>query len=188
MCTVVEFDKLQKGLAKADAIVQREGIPRFYIRSFIALEDAMNNALDDKEAIKKMNPSTSKAFNAMKQKIKKESKLREVEIAKFKEVISSVLRDELWVMNLINLVLQDPVDELDSADEADELAEQKAAAAAAAIPKKNVTIHVPEDGDGFMEVGKGGRVVGDITQVDVFEKLEIVMDARGKKVCRCTRS
>lgn len=89
---------------------------------------------------------------------------------------------------IINRVSQDPVDELDSADEADELAEQKAAAAAAAIPKKNVTIHLPEDGDGFMEVGKGGRVIGDITQVDVFEKLEIVMDARGKKVLRRTRS
>lgn len=77
---------MQKGIARADAIVQREGFPRFYIRAFIALEDVMNHALDDKEAIKKMNPSTSKAFNAMKQKIKKESKLREVEIAKFKKV------------------------------------------------------------------------------------------------------
>ena len=36
------------------------------------------------EKIKKMNPSTSKAFNAMKQKIKKEAKLRETDIEKFK--------------------------------------------------------------------------------------------------------
>ncbi len=69
---------------------------------------------------------------------------------------------------------------MDSADEADELAEQRAAALAA--PKKNVTIHAPENLDGFVEVGKGGKAVGDLSEVDVFEKLAFVMDARGKKV------
>jgi translation initiation factor 3 subunit C len=73
-----------------------------------------------------------------------------------------------------------PVDELDSADEADELAEKRASELA---PTKKVTIQAPgdEDLDGFTEVGKGGKVVEDIN-VDVFEKLELVAEARGKKV------
>ncbi|KAJ3334681.1 Eukaryotic translation initiation factor 3 subunit C, partial [Kappamyces sp. JEL0680] len=159
-CSCIEFDKIQKGLAKADAIVQREGIPRFYVRNFIHMEDIMNDALGDKERIKKMNPSTSKAFNAMKQKIKKESKLREADIQKFKA---------------------NPIDELDSADEADELAEQRAAAMEK--PKKAVSQQPPsdQDDDNFVEVGKGGKAIIDQSNVNVFEKLAQVLEARGKK-------
>jgi hypothetical protein len=71
------------------------------------------------------------------------------------------------------------VDELDSADEADELAEQKAAQMSA--PRK-VTIKEPEESDDdFVEVGKKGKAMH-TSDVNVFDKLEAVLDARGKKV------
>ena len=157
----LEFDKLQKGLAKSDAMVQREGIPRFYIRALTQLEDGMNQAAQDKEALKKMNSSTAKAYNSMKQKMKKEQKSRAGDMEKFRK---------------------DPVDELDSADEADELAEKRAAELAPVA--KKVTIMEPEDDnqDGFQAVGKGGKVIEEDINIDVFEKLELVAEARGKKV------
>lgn len=49
---------------------------------------------------------------------------------------------------------------------------------------KKVTIHAPEDLDDldFVEVGKGGKAVVEAIIVNVFEKLDIIFEARGKKV------
>src|SRR4051812_8766533 len=96
MQLMIEFDKLQRGLLKADSIIKQEGVPRFYIRTFCDLEDHVNSAAQDKDSIKKMNSSTSKAFNTMKQKIKKEQKLKEKDIEKFRAVGSFGNSRILW--------------------------------------------------------------------------------------------
>jgi translation initiation factor 3 subunit C len=73
-------------MVKAAAIISREKVPRFYVRSLVQLEDTLKTTLENKDLIKKMNPSTAKAFNAMKQKIKKSSKQYEREVAAFRLV------------------------------------------------------------------------------------------------------
>lgn len=73
---------------KATTIIQKEGNPRFYIRVLIRLEDLVKkwSSEENKDKTKKMNPSTAKAFTAMKQKIKKHNKLFENDINKLREV------------------------------------------------------------------------------------------------------
>jgi translation initiation factor 3 subunit C len=73
---------------KAAAIISREKNPRFYIRSLCHLDDHIKKTLENKDLIKKMNPSTAKAFNAMKQKIRKQVKLYENDVEAFKAVNS----------------------------------------------------------------------------------------------------
>jgi hypothetical protein len=50
------------------------------------LDNDLQAIVNDKEASKGYNSSTAKAFNAMKQKLKKETKLREIEMDYFKNV------------------------------------------------------------------------------------------------------
>ncbi|TPX31340.1 hypothetical protein SmJEL517_g05301 [Synchytrium microbalum] len=93
-----EFDKLNKLHSKLSAIVQKEGNPRFYIRSLVRIEDLIKrmSAEENKDKLKKMNPSTAKAFSTMKQKIKKHNKLFETDINKLREtfVDTDVSEDE----------------------------------------------------------------------------------------------
>ncbi|KAI8896735.1 eukaryotic translation initiation factor 3 subunit 8 N-terminus-domain-containing protein [Globomyces pollinis-pini] len=150
-----EFDNLQKAFVKNDALIQREGTPRFYIRTLVFIEDTLNAGMDTK----KMNGSTAKAFNTIKQKFKKEFKLREKELSDFRAK---------------------PVDEEESADEAEKSkyvkTEKRSARVVIATP--------PDDGDadddGFIEVGKGGKAV-EVNASNFFEKFNQVLEARGKK-------
>ncbi|TPX42426.1 hypothetical protein SeLEV6574_g05610 [Synchytrium endobioticum] len=82
-----EFDRLNKLHSKAASVILKEGTPRFYIRALIRTEDLVKKWSSDenKDKTKKMNPSTSKAFTAMKQKIKKHNKMFEADIAKLRE-------------------------------------------------------------------------------------------------------
>eukprot|EP00708_Paratrimastix_pyriformis_P002024 GAFH01000762.1.p2 GENE.GAFH01000762.1~~GAFH01000762.1.p2 ORF type:complete len:958 (-),score=487.53 GAFH01000762.1:395-3268(-) len=66
-----EFEKLNKALQKARAIVSREGVPRVYIRVCAELEDFVKRTNDDAEAKSKLNKINAKAFNTMKQRVKK---------------------------------------------------------------------------------------------------------------------
>jgi translation initiation factor 3 subunit C len=153
VATQIEFDKLQKALQKAMQFIREDGLPRFYVRMLCQLEDAVQKQLGDKEAVKKLNSSTSKALNIMTQKLKKESKIREAEMANFRE---------------------NPVDELESADEADELNDLDDEPA----PKsKKVTIQ--DDKDSEVEAPRSKVPV--VSTANLFEKLEQILDARGKK-------
>merc|ERR1719221_722574 len=74
------FDKLNKLLAKASAIVAKEGVPKAYFKAMVMLEEVMNKALENKEAKKKMSSANAKALNSMKQKLRKHMKTYEKEI------------------------------------------------------------------------------------------------------------
>lgn len=81
-----EFDKLVKALSKAASIIAREKVPRFVIRCLVNLDDHIKNFVQKKELIKKLNPSSAKAFNAMKQKVRKIEKSYERDMSGFRAV------------------------------------------------------------------------------------------------------
>ncbi|KAL2919390.1 Translation initiation factor 3 subunit c [Polyrhizophydium stewartii] len=161
-----EFDRLVKSVTKSAALIEREGTPRFFVRTLVELDDFLKDSLQNKDAAKKMNAITAKALNAMKQKIKKITKTYETQIEKFRE---------------------NPVDAEESETEALEQARAQAQAAAAA-PKQQAAAaaaaseaEAAKDGDkGFTVVGKSGKAV-EYTPEQLFAKLAEVNEARGKK-------
>jgi translation initiation factor 3 subunit C len=82
---VIEFDKLVRMIQRHHNV--SEIVPAFFIKSVVNLETSINNTVQkEKEAKKKMNPSSAKALTAMKQKIKKTLKEYETAVKKYHEV------------------------------------------------------------------------------------------------------
>jgi translation initiation factor 3 subunit C len=70
---------LNQQLAKIKAI--GEGVPNFYVRVIVQLEQAVETTLQDKDKVKKMSKTNAKSLNAMKQNIRKNNANFEAEIA-----------------------------------------------------------------------------------------------------------
>ncbi|XP_059386392.1 eukaryotic translation initiation factor 3 subunit C isoform X1 [Carassius carassius] len=80
-----EFEQLYRAFLKSKTIVDKEGVPQFYIRLLADLEDYLNQLWEDKEGKKKMNKNNAKALSTLRQKIRKYNKDFETEIASYKE-------------------------------------------------------------------------------------------------------
>ncbi|KAG2258380.1 hypothetical protein Bca52824_077674 [Brassica carinata] len=77
------FDKINKQLEKVMRITESvKKAPVLYIKTRVTLEDFLNETL---AAEKKMSHSNSKAFNSMKQRLKKNNKTYQEEINKYRE-------------------------------------------------------------------------------------------------------
>uniref|UniRef100_A0A674E467 Eukaryotic translation initiation factor 3 subunit C n=1 Tax=Salmo trutta TaxID=8032 RepID=A0A674E467_SALTR len=81
-----EFEQLCRAFLKSKTIVDKEGMPPFYIRLLSDLEDYLNQLWEDKEGKKKMNKNNAKALSTLRQKIRKYNRDYETEIASYKEV------------------------------------------------------------------------------------------------------
>ncbi|XP_054043728.1 eukaryotic translation initiation factor 3 subunit C-like [Rissa tridactyla] len=80
-----EFELLGKAFGKAKSIVDKEGVPRFYVRILADLEDYLNELWEDKEGKKKMNKNNAKALSTLRQKIRKYNRDFEPHIASYKQ-------------------------------------------------------------------------------------------------------
>uniref|UniRef100_A0AAX7UUL9 Eukaryotic translation initiation factor 3 subunit C n=1 Tax=Astatotilapia calliptera TaxID=8154 RepID=A0AAX7UUL9_ASTCA len=80
-----EFEQLCRAFLKSKNIVDKEGVPPFYIRLLADLEDYLNQLWEDKEGKKKMNKNNAKALSTLRQKIRKYNRDFESEIAAYKE-------------------------------------------------------------------------------------------------------
>ncbi|XP_056325223.1 eukaryotic translation initiation factor 3 subunit C isoform X2 [Danio aesculapii] len=80
-----EFEQLCRAFVKSKTIVDKEGVPKFYIRLLADLEDYLNQLWEDKEGKKKMNKNNAKALSTLRQKIRKYNRDFETEIASYKE-------------------------------------------------------------------------------------------------------
>uniref|UniRef100_A0A8C8JTC3 Eukaryotic translation initiation factor 3 subunit C n=1 Tax=Oncorhynchus tshawytscha TaxID=74940 RepID=A0A8C8JTC3_ONCTS len=91
-----EFEQLCRAFLKSKTIVDKEGMPPFYIRLLSDLEDFLNQLWEDKEGKKKMNKNNAKALSTLRQKIRKYNRDYETEIASYKEnpMVSADEEDE----------------------------------------------------------------------------------------------
>ncbi|KAJ6654413.1 hypothetical protein lerEdw1_007006 [Lerista edwardsae] len=80
-----EFELLGKAYGKAKSIVDKEGVPRFYIRILADLEDYLNELWEDKEGKKKMNKNNAKALSTLRQKIRKYNRDYETQITGYRQ-------------------------------------------------------------------------------------------------------
>ncbi len=79
-----QFDELNKTLEKSKKVIEKEGVPQFYIRICYVLENFLNNlSKEEKNSLKKDN---QKAYNTLKHKVKKNNKNYEEKIKAFAEV------------------------------------------------------------------------------------------------------
>lgn len=150
-----EFDKLNKLAEKAKAA---HNLPKVYISTISDLEAQSNDAAKAAKS-KKMNPANTRALNGLKQRIKKNNRLYESEIARF--VADPDYEDEITV-------------EAVTPKQKDSEASKPSSKAS-----KGVSIDA-EDDDGFATVGKGGKVL-EYSVESIFKHLQAVFEARGKK-------
>lgn len=78
-----DFEKLTKFIAKT--VSQGQPIPQTCVQTLVLLEDFVKRTTENKEKVMKMSALNAKAFNAMKQKIKKHNKTFETEIAAYRK-------------------------------------------------------------------------------------------------------
>ncbi|XP_077303430.1 eukaryotic translation initiation factor 3 subunit C isoform X2 [Lithobates pipiens] len=80
-----EFEQLGKAYMKSKNIIDKEGVPRFYIRLLSDLEDYLNELWEDKEGKKKMNKNNAKALSTLRQKLRKYNRDFEAPITAYKQ-------------------------------------------------------------------------------------------------------
>ena len=129
--------------------------PKQYVRTIADLEDFMNETIaKQKVTPKKMNATNSKGLNTMRQKIKKNNKVYETEIEKYRE---------------------DKFEYLISEDEEEEPTPAPRQPRAAASTTQPI-----EDEQGFSTVGAGGRTLR-YTADSILAHLRTFNESRGKK-------
>ena len=150
-----EFDKLNRQVAK---IAQSGNTPKIYVQAIVELEDLVNEtqAKQKGEAAKKWNAVTTKGYNAMKQKIRKNNKDFQTEVDKYRENADDYMASD---------------------DEQEQrVVEKVKKSKAERIQDLEATI----DEEGFATVGKGGKTL-QYTPESILKHLRTIIESRGKK-------
>lgn len=107
-----EFDALCKAYEKARKVVDKEGVPRFYIRTLAELEDFITECWEDKEGRKKMNKTNARSLTTIRQKLKKYSRDFEKDLENYRANPDEGDFDD---------ELNAPADDLESSESEDDL-------------------------------------------------------------------
>lgn len=78
-----EFDLLNKLVTKSKNLIQKEGLPNFYVGTLVLLEDKLEEV--DKEQLKALSKNNAKGYNSMRQKLRKHNKEYEAKIAAYRK-------------------------------------------------------------------------------------------------------
>jgi translation initiation factor 3 subunit C len=76
-----EFAAVNKMIEKSKMVILQSGLPNFYVKMLVEVEEHVQAALKDKDAIKKMKPVVSRALNQMKLQVRKHNENYKTEIA-----------------------------------------------------------------------------------------------------------
>ena len=81
-----KFEELNKKVEKQQNLIQKEGgVPKFYIRLLVDLEDLLMATLKDKEGQKKMSRANGRSLNRMKLSLRKHNANYEAKIKEYRE-------------------------------------------------------------------------------------------------------
>ena len=112
----------------------------------------MNAMVKDKAAAKKMSPANARALNAIKQKVKRNNRTYESDIALYRKDPTGFLVEQVV----------------------------KPTRSARVAPSAPVQFAQEEDDDGFATVGRGGKALY-FTPESIFKHLKGIIESRGKK-------
>ena len=79
-----EFDELNKQMEKSKKVIEKEGVPIFYIRICYVLDNFVKNITSEQK--KAFKPANNKAYNALKQNLRKNNKAYEAKLEEFGKV------------------------------------------------------------------------------------------------------
>ncbi|CAK7218071.1 Translation initiation factor 3 subunit c [Sporothrix curviconia] len=149
-----EFDKLNR---QAEKLRQGLKSPKQYIKAVADLEDFLNETISmQKVSLKKMNATSARGLNAVKQRIRKVAKECQGQIDEYRANKEDFMESE----------------------EEEEVVRPKKTPASVSFAQDTVE---DDNDDGFSTVvGKGGRVV-QFTPEGIFKQLRTIMETRGKK-------
>jgi len=82
---LTDFEVLTKTFDKAKKVVEKEGIPRFYIRNLAELEDFVNELWEDKDWRKTISKNNAKGLSTVRQKVKKYNRDFESDLTAYRE-------------------------------------------------------------------------------------------------------
>uniref|UniRef100_A0A3B4X864 Eukaryotic translation initiation factor 3 subunit C n=1 Tax=Seriola lalandi dorsalis TaxID=1841481 RepID=A0A3B4X864_SERLL len=181
-----EFEQLCRAFLKSKNIVDKEGVPAFYIRLLADLEDYLNQLWEDKEGKKKMNKNNAKALSTLRQKIRKYNRDYETEIAAYKEVNKETFPPWFYASDHRESLTQ----------ETEKSSEKKIQKKKKPKKKERLEEEAEEEGgeevEGGWEKVKGGvplvkekpKMFAKGTEINttvVVKKLSEILQARGKK-------
>ncbi|CAK7265932.1 Translation initiation factor 3 subunit c [Sporothrix epigloea] len=150
-----EFDKLNR---QAEKLRQGLKSPKQYIKAVADLEDFLNETITkQKVSLKKMNATSARGLNAVKQRIRKIVKEIQSQIDEYRE---------------------NKEDFMESEEEEEVVRPRKTTATVSFAPD---TAEGDDDDEGFSTVvGKGGRII-QFAPEGIFKQLRTIVESRGKK-------